>query len=103
SSSVAKRYRYAEVSYLYLKRYDEASAIFAEIAEKYPKTDYAPKSMYALMHYQLRVRADTAAAREQYARLQEKYPKTLYSAEARRLFGDVLGTSAGSGNPNPGQ
>ena len=103
SSSVTGRYRYAEVSYLYLRRYDEATAIFAEIAEKYPKTDYAPKSIYALLHYQLRVRSDTAAARDQYDRLQEKYPQTLYASEARRLFGDVLRTSAGSGNPDFGQ
>ncbi|MEO0180770.1 MAG: tetratricopeptide repeat protein [candidate division WOR-3 bacterium] len=95
SSSVSGRYRYAEVSYLYLKRYEEAIAIFAEIAEQYPKTDYAPKSIYALMHYYLRVKADTIAARAQYARLQEKYPQTLYAREARRLFGDVLGTGSG--------
>ncbi|MEO0140699.1 MAG: hypothetical protein ABIM88_04025 [candidate division WOR-3 bacterium] len=73
----------------------EAIAIFAEIAEQYAKTDYAPKSIYALMHYYLRVKADTIAARAQYARLQEKYPQTLYAREARRLFGDVLGTGSG--------
>ncbi len=103
SSSVTARYRYAEVSYLYLKRYDEAVAIFSEIAEKYPKTDYAPKSIYALMHYNLRVKSDTVAAQSHYAKLQEKYPKTLYASEAKRLFGDVLGTDAGPGKPNPGQ
>lgn len=101
SVSVTGRYRYAEVSYLYLKRYDEATAIFAEIAEKYPKTDYAPKSIYALMHYLLRVKADTVAAQGQYARLQEKYPKTLYATEARRLFSDILGTGPGPEKPGP--
>jgi TolA-binding protein len=103
SASVAKRYRYAEVSYLYLRRYDEAAAIFAEIAEKYPKTDYAPKSIYALLHYSLKVKADTGAARIYYARLEEKYPQTLYAREARRLFGDVFKTDTGPGNPGPGQ
>jgi len=103
SSSVTGRYRYAEVSYLYLRRYDEATAIFAEIADKYPRTDYAPKSIYALMHYNLKVKADTLAARDQYSRLQEKFPQTLYAKEARRLFGDVLQSDTGPGNPGPGQ
>jgi len=103
SVSVTRRYRYAEVSYLYLRRYDEATAIFTEIAEKYPKTDYAPKSIYALLHYTLKVKADTAAAWNYYAGLQEKYPKTLYAREARRLFGDVFQPDTGSGNPGPRQ
>ncbi len=103
SSSVQARYRFAEISYLYLKRYDQALNIFHDIVKEHPDTDYAPKSLYALMIYHMKVDHDTLSADSSFSLLQSRYPKTVYADQARRFFGDLFSKGRDNEESTPGQ
>ncbi|HHM24308.1 MAG TPA: tetratricopeptide repeat protein, partial [Bacteroidetes bacterium] len=61
---------------------DSALFYYRQVLEKFPKSDFAPKALYAIGWVYDWVLFDNQKAREAYEELKEKYPKSPYSKEA---------------------
>lgn len=70
-------------SFRLIKDYAYASRQYLAIVEKFPTSDYAPKSLYAMGWMFERDRGMNDSALHYYGQLVEKYPRSSYAKEIR--------------------
>jgi tetratricopeptide (TPR) repeat protein len=80
--NIKNRFLLAEINYQNLNRVDESIAKYEAIADSFPQTIYAPKSMFALSYIYLKDKKDTNTSVEYLKRIIYRFPNTEYSAEA---------------------
>ncbi len=81
---IAEQYKSAELAYLDRHDYDEALSIFSTIADEYPASDFAPRSLLAqgwIFEFEL---DSINKAFLTYQALLEKYPDSPYAAQIKK-------------------
>jgi len=80
-------YLLAEAYLFEMNRPDSAMAEFTILAEDYPESEFAPKSLYAVAWILENLKEDREGAKEYYLRLLDRYPNSDYSYLARSFLG----------------
>lgn len=80
--NIKNRFLLAEINYLNLKRTDESVKRYLAIADSFPQSVYAPKSLFALSYIYMEEMHDTEASKEFLKRIISLYPSTEFSAVA---------------------
>lgn len=80
------RFLLAEINYLSLERMEEALKLYSVVADSYPLSYYAPKSLFALSYIKLNEYNDTVAAETYLNKLTENYPDADIYLEAEKLL-----------------
>lgn len=86
---------------LYLTQMDEPDSALAEylsLVEKFPESEYAPKSLFAAAWVMENVKKDSVRAAELYQRIIDQYPQSDYLKTARELLNNPEDSLA---IPNP--
>ncbi len=81
------RFLLAEVHALNLGEYDNAMAIYQQVYDSFPNTEWAPKALFAKAWILMRIKQDSLAGAEVLKKIVAEYPKTEYADESRRLLG----------------
>lgn len=87
-------YLLAEAYLFEMNQPDSAIAEFTILAEDYPESEFAPKSLYAIAWILENIKEDSEGAEEFYQKLLDRYPSSDYSDLARSFLGiseDTLG------------
>jgi hypothetical protein len=86
---IAEQYNTAELAYLDQQDYDEALSIFSTIAEEYPASDFAPRSLLA-QGWIFENKLDSLnKAYLTYQMLLEKYPDSPYAGQVKKKVEEV--------------
>ncbi|MGE3062077.1 MAG: tetratricopeptide repeat protein [bacterium] len=80
--NIENRFLLAEINYLNLDRIDESIIKYKSIADSFPQSVYAPKSLFALSYIYLKDKNDSFLSAEYLSRITDKYPNTEYSVLA---------------------
>ncbi len=80
-------YLLAEAYLFEMKQPDSAVAEFTILAEEYPESEFAPKSLYAIAWIKENLKKDKEGAQEFYQKILDRYPASDYSAFARSSLG----------------
>ncbi|MDD3804196.1 MAG: tetratricopeptide repeat protein [bacterium] len=80
--NIENRFLLAEINYINLERIDDAISKYKSIADSFPKSVYAPKSMFALSYIYLREKNDSSLSCRYLKNIIKDYPNTEYSALA---------------------
>lgn len=86
-SPVEAKFLLAEVHNLNLGEYDTAMAIYQQVYDSFPDSEWAPKALFAKAWILRRIKEDSLAGAEVLRKIVAEYPKTEYAAESRRLLG----------------
>lgn len=94
--SAAVQFHLAEIYNLNLNQYERAVAEYGKVYQKYPKSSYAPKAMFAqiwLYKNMMNAVADTSRHYLTYKQALETiiatYPRTEYAAQARKMLAEL--------------
>ncbi len=71
------------------KKPDEAIQVYEKVWEKYPKSPYAPKALYAIAWIYANELNRGQEALKSYQLLADKFPKTPFGTEAKKLISAV--------------
>jgi len=77
----------AEVNNLNLGDYDKAMALYQNVHDSFPDTDWAAKALFAKAWIMRNVKNDTAGAEPLLRQEISEYPETEYADESRRWLG----------------
>lgn len=80
-------YLLAEAYLFEMNQPDSAIAEFTILAEEYPESEFAPKSLYAIAWILENLKKDREGAQEFYQKLLDRYPSCDYSSLARSFLG----------------
>jgi len=88
-SPAATLFLLAEIHNLNLAEYDTAIAIYQQVADSFPETDWAPKALLARAWILLRLKNDSTGAAQVLNKIVTRYPKTEYAAEAKKWLANI--------------
>ncbi len=77
----------AEVHNLNLGEYDTAMAIYQQVYDSFPDSEWAPKALFAKAWILRRIKQDSVTGAEVLKKIIAEYPKTEYAEESRHLLG----------------
>jgi TonB family protein len=80
-------YLLAEAYLFEMNQPDSALSEFTVLAEEYPESEFAPKSLYAIAWIRENYKGDREGAKEFYQKLLDRYPSSDYSGLARSFLG----------------
>ncbi len=80
-------YLLAEAYLFEMHQPDSAIAEFSILAQDYPESEFAPRSLYAIAWIKENIKKDAAGAEEFYKKLLDGYPTSDYSDLARSALG----------------
>lgn len=81
------RFLLAELYLFQFSQVDSALVQYQAVLNQYPKSEHAPKAIYAIAWILAEVKGDSLGAEELYWRLIQDYPATEYADAARAILG----------------